>query len=178
MNQEFETKVVDVDPASIISQLRTLGAHEEPEFLSKRYVYVISTENIEWIRLRQQGEKPATMTYKYKVRGNTAIGKTIELEVQVSDFDKTKQILDKLAFLRVYYQENKSHVFHLHDIEFSIDTWPLLPSYLEVEAHNIESVQEGLRLLGLEGKDVGDKDIKVLYSERGINMHDRDELRF
>ncbi len=177
MHTEFETKVLDIDVDTVVAKLKSLGATDSPEFLARRYVYDFSNEAVEWIRLRQIGNR-STLTYKYKVRGNVALGKTVEIEVEVSDFDKTAEIMSKLTFKDVFYQENKSHIFRLDDIEFSIDTWPMLPTYLEVEAGSIERVQEGLRMLGLEGKDAGDKDIKIIYDERGIDMHANKELKF
>jgi len=179
-NQEFETKVLSIDVVAIIAQLRKLNAEETPEFLSRRYVFHIDigSEVVEWIRLRQQGNGKTTITYKNKVKKNVEIGKTVEIEVEVSDFDKSAEILHKLHFKNVFYQENKNHIFRLNGIEFSIDTWPMLPAYLEVESDSVEKVQEGLRLLGLEGKDAGDKDVKLIYDDLGIDLHSYKELKF
>ncbi len=174
---EFETKVQGIIPEEIIAKLRAIGAKETPEFLAKRFVYDFSDENVKWIRLRQSGNK-CTMTYKLKPKRNTIVGKTVEIEVEVSDFDKTAEILSKLTFKKVFYQESKSHIFTVGDIEFSIDTWPMIDPFLEVESNSIEKVQEGLRMLELEGRDVGDKDIKVIYEEQGINIHSYVELKF
>jgi adenylate cyclase, class 2 len=178
MNQEFETKVLNIDTKEILSRLRAIGASEQAEFLSKRYVYDLGTDAVEWIRLRQQGTKSPTLTYKYKQKDNLLIGQTIEIEVEVSDFAKTAEIMNKLNFKEVFYQENKSHIFTLDDLEFSIDTWPMLPTYLEVEAQSVDRVQDGLELLGLKGKDIGDKDIKLMYQELGIDLHSYKQLRF
>lgn len=176
-NTEFETKVPHIDVDAVVEKLRSLGAKETPEYLSRRYVFDMDSENSEWIRLRTNGEK-TTIAYKYKVIGNTEVGKTIEIEVEVSDFDKTAEIFKKLSFKRVFYQENKNHLFHLHGIEFSIDRWPFIDPYLEIEAESKEKVEEGLRLLGLEGKDVGDLDVGLLFDEKGIDIHSYSELRF
>lgn len=175
-NKEFETKVLGIDVEEIIQKLRAFGADESPEVLSKRYVFDMESDNIEWIRLRQTGNK-TTLTYKYKVLGNTDIGKTVEIEVEVSDFTKTALILQKLSFKQTYYQENKNHIFRLGDIEFSIDTWPMLDPYLEIESTNEKRVKEGLKLLELTG-DMGDKDIKEIYQDRGIDLHSFAELKF
>lgn len=176
-NTEFETKVLTFDREAVEKRLRELGAIEKPEFLARRYVFDIETENIEWIRLRESNGK-VTLTYKHKIKGNVTISKTTEIEVEVSDFDKTAQILSKLPFRKTYYQENKSHVFRLGDMEFSIDTWPMMDPYLEIESTSLEKVNEGLRLLGLVGLDVGDKDIKDMYGDKGIDLHQFDELKF
>jgi adenylate cyclase, class 2 len=177
-NTEFETKVLDFDLQKVISKLRELGAKETPEFLAKRYVFDIDSPDIEWIRLRDSNGK-ITLTYKYKVRGNTEIGNTIEIEVGVSDFEKTAEILNKLEWREVYYQENRNHIFELDGIEFSIDSWPKLSPYLEIEADSKERVQEGLKMIGLLGKDVGDKDIVELYREKlGVSLHSEKVLKF
>lgn len=138
----------------------------------------MESENAEWLRLRTNGTK-TTLAYKHKIIGNTAIGKTVEIETEVIDFDKTAEILKKIPFKRVLYQENKTHIFDLNDIEFSIDTWPELGTYLEIESENLEKVQEGLRLLGLEGKDVGAKDVTDIYVEKtGFDPNSVPELKF
>lgn len=177
MDREFETKVININPSLLIKKLRALGAKETPEVLSRRYVFDLESEAIKWIRLRQTGSK-ITMTYKSKVKGNVEVGKTIEIEVEVSDFDKTAEILSKLPFKKIYYQENKNHIFKLADIEFSIDTWPKLDPYLEIESTSKEKVEEGLKMLDLTSQDVGDKDIKEIYAEKGINLHSYLELKF
>lgn len=174
---EFETKVLDFDKKEVIKKLRELGAKEIPETLARRFVFDMESPDMEWLRLREMNGK-VTLTYKRKSLGNTEIGKTTELEVEVVDFDKTAEILSKAPFKRTFYQENKTHIFRLNGIEFSIDTWPLLDPYLEVESDSPEKVQGGLTLLGLEGKDVGDKDVESIYREKNIDFHSYPKLQF
>lgn len=175
--KEYEVKVLGISPIEIIQTLRSLGAKETPEVLMRRYVFDFSTGVIEWLRLRDDGSK-VTLTYKHKEKGNTRVGRTIEIETEVGDFDKTATILKKLPFQAIYYQENKRHLFTLDEIEFSLDTWPKIDPFLEVESHNKSKINQGLKLLGLEGKDSGDKDIKEIYDEVGINLHSFKELKF
>jgi len=181
--REYETKVLNIDPAEIVAKLCELGAEETAEILLRRFVFDLKEghpdmKDYDWIRLRTNGNK-TTLTYKYKTIGETAIGKTIEIETDVADFDKMAQILKKIPFKRVLYQENRSHIFKLNGIEFSIDTWPRLSPHLEVEGENEAAVQEGLRLLGLEGKDVGDKDVVAIYQdELNFDLNSVPELKF
>jgi adenylate cyclase class 2 len=176
-NTEYETKITNIDVEQIIQKLRNIGAKETSEFLSRRYVYDLETEDIEWIRLRTNGNR-TTLTYKHKIRGNVEVGKTTEIEVEVSDFDKTAEILKKLPFKEIYYQENKNHIFKLNDIEFSIDSWPLIKPFLEIESYSKEKVAEGVALLGVEDHNVGDIDIKDLFTQQGIDVHSYKELKF
>ncbi|MFA5932618.1 MAG: hypothetical protein WCV81_04785 [Microgenomates group bacterium] len=174
---EFETKVLDFDKEEIIKKLRKLGAKESPEVLVSRYVFDIESENMEWIRLKEINGK-TTLTYKHKFRGNVEVGKTQEIETEVTNFETTAQILLKIPFKRVFYQENKTHIFYLNEIEYSIDTWPKLDPHLEVEADSLEKVAEGLKLLDLEGKDIGDMDLTSIYQMKNIDIHSQNKLKF
>lgn len=177
MQHEFETKVLKIDVDLIVKLLRELGAKEFPETLMRRYVFDFDSIDTEFFRLREYNGR-STLTYKHKKANSTEIGQTMEIEVETSDFDKTAKILLKLNFNRVFYQENKRHKFILDDIEFTIDTWPMLEPLLEIESGSQTRVQEGLKLLHLEGQDIGDKDMKSIYQDNGIDIHSYKELKF
>jgi adenylate cyclase class 2 len=111
--------------------------------------------------------------------GILRLEKTIEIETEVGDFGKASEIFSKIKFKEILYQENKRQIFHLNEIEFSIDSWPKIKPFLEIEAKSLEKVREGLKLLGLEGKDVGDKDIVAIYQEEvGFDPNSVSELKF
>ena len=128
-----------------------------------------------WFRLRQQGDKT---TLTYKERSSLEIGSTKELETEVADFDVMTEILQQLERQTMVYQENKRKVYSRNDSEFCIDTWPQVPTYMEIEAASKEQVQETLKLLGLEGQDVGDMGMIELYEKHGIDLHGIKELKF
>jgi len=182
MGQEFETQVLDIDVEKIKKQLRDLGAKEESEILQKRLVFDIKClDSIvpgtgEWIRLRQSGNK-TNLTYKNR-KGN-GLSDTQEIEIVVDDFDKTEKILSNLTcFTDKYYQENKRIAFRLGDIEFTIDTWPMIPTFLEIESTSEEKVKKGLKMLGLEGKDAGHIGLIQIYRKYGKDIHSYKELKF
>lgn len=175
LSQEFETTVLDINPEEIKAKLRKLGAKEYPEVLLRRWVYDIAELNHSFIRLRDNGSN-ITLTYKY--RTGTEIGSTQEIEVEVSDFDKTAQMLTKLPFKKILYQENRRQVFRLGEIEFSIDTWPKIPTYLEVESTSKKGVQEGLKLLELVGKDSGDISVTKIFHQHGIDLNSCPVFKF
>lgn len=175
MAKEFEAHVLDINIQEIEKKLKVLGAQEEPEKLMKRWVFIINDETNEWIRLRDDGKK-ATITYKRKA--GRGISETEEIELEVKNFDDAAHILSRLGFKDSYYQENKKHFFKVRDLEISIDTWPMIPSHLEIESSSEEKVLEGLKLLGLEGKDHGNIGITEIYKIYGIDLHSFKEVRF
>ena len=56
------------------------------------------------------------------------------LEIEVSDFEETNRILNELGYRYRNRQENLRHVFMLDNAEISIDTWPRIQPYAEIEA--------------------------------------------
>jgi len=170
---EYETKVLEIVPTTIIADLVALGAKDLNEKLYKRWVFEM--ERGEWIRLRTDGTKT---TLAYKNRNGTKIGATTEIETEVADFERMYLILSKLSFANEYYQENKTHIFTLGDLEFSLDTWPMIPAYLEIEGKDPNAVKKGLKMLGLNGKEIGDVSTVDVYEKHGINLHEIKHLSF
>lgn len=179
---EFETQVLEINKEDIINKLRALGAKEDPEVFQKRFVFDIKCLGAtdpgigEWVRLREVNGQ-AELTYKN--RSNFSIDGTEELEVKVSDFQQAYKILKAINFTEdIYYQENKRQKFYFQDLEFCLDTWPLIPCFLEIEGKSKEAVEEGLAILGLQGEDIGHSGIFKIYNKYGIDLHKYKELRF
>jgi adenylate cyclase class 2 len=180
MQIEYETQVLDIDVKEIVSKLRKLGGKETAEANQKRWIFDMVPCTVEstgeWIRLRQVGDHKPTITYKNKSGKGSA--DTKELEMEVEDFEKAEKILSKLPFKGKYYQENKRHKFEIDDIEFTLDTWPQIPTYLEIEAKSEDGLERGLKLLDLSGKDVGHIGSLSIYKRYGIDLHSIEELKF
>lgn len=178
MEQEFETQVLDIDTKTIAKKLRDLGAKETPEVLQKRWVFDLPKRGQEghWIRIRQIGKKT---TITYKIKSGIGVSDTKEIETEVSDFEKIVKIFQTLGvWSGNYYQENKRHKFELDDVEFTLDTWPMIPTFLEIEAKNEKKLHWGLKLLDLAGKDAGHIGTVNIYKKYNINLHSYKELKF
>lgn len=179
MKKEIETQVLGIDEFAIIEKLTSLGAVPYPEELMRRWMFLLkphSADKGEWIRVRQSNSA-ATLTYKKK--SDKSVTGTNELEVDVSNFNKTVKILNKLpCFCQKYYQENKRKRFILGDVEVSIDKWPTIPPFAEIEGPSEGKVREMLRLLSLEAKDSGHLGIFEIYRSYDINAEKITELKF
>ncbi len=177
MQKEYETQILDIDPEEIKKKLIQLGAKVDKEKFQRRWVFDINPNGChEWIRVRTDGEKT---TICYKSRRDHSISGTEEIEVEVSDFDKTAELFSKLSFyFDKFYQEDIKQEFFLDGIEFKIDKWPMIPPMLEIEAKSEADVKKGLKLLGLEGKDSGHHGHVSIYKKYGFELHDIKELRF
>lgn len=163
MNTEYEIRVLEIDQTKIEEKLNQLGAKYVDSFDQKRYVYDLNPkEKGKWIRLRTNGKK-TTLTYK-DIVSNTIDG-TKEIEVTVSDFEKTNALLNKMGFIHKGYQENKRIRYDLNGCEIDLDFWPLIPPYLEIEASSEEEVLQVLKLLELEEEKVTTLNCEDIYLE-------------
>lgn len=177
MKTEYEVRILEIDKEQIENKLIELGAKKIDEFHQKRYVYDLNpAEKGKWIRLRTNGIK-TTLTYK-DIISNTIDG-TKEVEVGVNDFEKTNMLLEKIGFRYRSYQENKRIQYFLNDIEIDIDSWPMIPPYLEIEGPDEESVLEMLERLNLNQEKVTFLNCDDIYNDiYNININDIKELKF
>ena len=163
MNTEYEIRVLEVDIEEIVTKLETLGATKVGDWEQKRYVYDFNPkrEN-QWIRLRTNGKK-TTLTYK-NVEKDTVDG-TKELEIEVDDFEKTNEMLEVMGYKSKGYQENKRIRYMLNDVEIDIDSWPKIPTYMEIEGKDEKEVNETLKLLNVPEEKVTALNCEDIYKK-------------
>lgn len=177
MNIEYEVRVLDIDINEMIQKLESLGAKKVGEWEQKRYVYDTNPVNENaWYRLRTNGDV-TTLTYK-NVEANTIDG-TKELEIEVSDFNKTNELLELMGYHSRGYQENKRIRYILNNIEIDIDSWPMIPTYMEIEGKNIDEVNQMLTLLDVDMDKVTALNCQDIYKEiYGIDINTIKKLKF
>ena len=177
MNTEYEIRVLEVDVEKIIKKLDSLGATKVGEWEQKRYVYdFIPKRENQWIRLRTNG-KQSTLTYK-NVEKDTIDG-TKELEIVVDDFEKTNEMLEVLGYKSKGYQENNRIRYMLNGVEIDIDSWPKIPTYMEIEGKDEEEVNSTLELLNVDKDKVTALNCEDIYKKiYGINIDEIKNLTF
>ena len=163
MNIEYEVRVLEIDKDKLIKKLNEIGAKFNGEYNQKRYVYnTVPKCDGKWLRLRTNG-KETTLTYKSVEKDK--IDGTKELEIKVDDFNKTNELLEIAGIKAKGYQENNRIQYILDDVEIDIDTWPLIPTYVEIEGKNEENVNKILKKLELENKKVTALDVQSVYEK-------------
>lgn len=163
MGIEYEVRTLEVSVADMISQLESLGAQKKGSFHQKRYVYdFIPVQKGRWIRLRSND---SCTTLAIKEIKSLGIDGTSELEIVVSDFDKTNRILQKLGYSPRTFQENFRIEYSLNGVNFDIDKWPKIPPYMEIEGTSEQSVLDAIDMLGLPHGKITTKDIDTIYHD-------------
>ncbi|MGV8141601.1 MAG: class IV adenylate cyclase [Candidatus Woesearchaeota archaeon] len=176
MKTEFEVKILEIDVENISEKLKKLGAKKIAERNMKRYVYdIIPKKKDSWVRLRFDGIK-TTLTIK-EIHTDKIDG-TKEIEIIVDDFDKTNLLLNKLGYKHKGYQENKRISYKLNDVEIEIDSWPKIPTYLEIEAKSIDEVKKTVKQLGFKMSQTTSINTTDVYNKYGIDIDSIRELRF
>ena len=176
MNTEYEVRVLEVNVDDVRQKLEELKANFEWDYIQRRYVYdFIPKQDNKWIRLRTNGEK-TTLAIKNLV--TSKIDGTQELEIVVDDFDKTNMILKELGYEAKGYQENRRIQYTLNGVEVDIDSWPMIPTYLEIEGKSEEEVYKILELLGYKREDCTTRDVEGIYLDYGYDLNTIYDLKF
>ena len=177
MKTEYEVRVLNIDTSHLLSKLEELQAIKKGEYFQRRYIYDFKPKiEGKWIRLRTNGIE-TTLTIKSRY-DDQKIGGTLELEEKVEDFDKTHLILKELGYDEIAYQENKRISYLIGDIEIDIDSWPMIPTYVEIEGPNEEKVEKYIQLLELSNYEQTCEGVNKVYARYDIDLHSYKELRF
>ena len=177
MNIENEKTILDIDKKEFVAKLLIAGAKEVcPERKQIRCVYDIDPNNKnKWMRLRTNGEK-TTLTIK-EISNNSKVGAK-EIEIEVSDFEETNKILEELGYHARNRQENLRHIFEIDGAEVSIDTWPMIPPYAEIEAEDLSQIENVLNTLDVDRNKTTKLDVVSIYNEiYGIDVMAITDLR-
>ena len=120
-----------------------------------------------WIRLRTNGIK-STLTIKNLV--SSEIDGTQELEIEVDNFERCNLILKELGYEPKGYQENRRRQYLLNGVEIDIDSWPMIPDYLEIEGPSEEAVFNTLEVLGFSKEDSTTRDVEGIFLDYGYKL--------
>ena len=176
MNSEYEVRVLDIDVDGFIKQIVKLGAIYINKYEQKRYIYDFNPKiDNKWIRLRTDEFKTTLAIKEYQ---SAEIGGTKEIEIEVSDIEKTDEILNQLGYFKRSVQENKRIRYMLNNVEIDIDTWPHLRAYVEFEGKSKKSVLDLLKLLEIDENRITTMDAQDIYLANGFTLEDLNSLKF
>ena len=169
MKTEIEARVLEIDVKDFIEKMKVNNAEFVGDWLQIRKCYDFTpAKPHSWIRLRTNG-KETTLTIKEIEK--TTIDGTQELEIVVSDFEKTDEILNKLGYTARSVQENRRIRYILDGVEVDIDFWPMIPAYVEFEAETEEQIKAIFEKLELDYEKKTTLDVASIYATYGIDIN-------
>jgi adenylate cyclase, class 2 len=161
MGKEFEIQILDVNVTKmkkILKENKGKKIHKNIRF--ERAVFNRCNSKIRgFVRVRNEG-KNTTMTVK--VYNNKKFPDEYEVTIK-DDFETGKKFIEALNLKMTAYQETYREKWSLpikgvHEITF--DTWPGLPTYMEIDCDNKKTLNKVIKLFN------PDKD-KIAYGPTG-----------
>ena len=174
--KETEVKVLNVDQKKIIEIISRFDAQKifdgeiKTTFFDFADARISKAKNV--LRLRQAGQR-ALLTFKIILSKESA-KKAEEYEVEVSDLQTMKKILESLGLSETGKIQKHRTSYRLDKVKFDLDTHEnelsYVPTYLEIEAENIDLIYKYAELLGYSVKDClpwSTEDVINYYSTKG-----------
>lgn len=168
--QEVEVKFLEVDVALLTGKLLTLGAKKvfEGDVFAVYFEHPLGLIGpSEQLRLRKKGSLVELTYKKDKERGKAKI--CDETELKLDDYDSAYRLITNLGFKEKRSQEKRRVSYKLRSFIYEFDTLPGVPTFLEVEAQNLSSLEEAVSLIGLsmsEAKPWSGRDVLDYYSKK------------
>ena len=168
MNNEIEAQFLDINKNEIRQKLKKLKAKlVKPEVMMTRVAF--SIDDHRFARVRDEGDK-IVMTYK-DVSDEKSILGTKEVNITIDSFDDGVMFLKGCGLKPTAYQESYRETWTLGDVEICIDTWPWIPTFIEIEGPTEKSVWDTAEKLGFKKSQAKFGSVDSTYQHyHGIDM--------
>ena len=153
--KEIECRFLEIDVEALKKRLAEVGAKDEGELLLDEAI--IYDPELKWrdeerfLRIRKSGDKSTTLTYKE--HSTHTVDGTYELELNIDYFEKAKLLFEKIGLPFFRHNQKRRHKFKLDGVTIDIDTWPMIPTYVELEGESEEALKKVAEMLDLDWKD-------------------------
>lgn len=149
MKLEIEATFLEINKSELRAKLQAAGAKLiQPEVLMRRVVFNVSEHA--FARVRDEGNR---IVLTYKNHHNNTLTGTEEINVEVSNYDDTIAILKACGMHAKSDEDSYRESWELDGVAIDIDTWPWIPSYVEIEGATPEAVETVAARLGFNMKD-------------------------
>lgn len=167
MNIEYEATFVGIDKNIIREKLKEAGAKIfRTEFLQKRVTFNLpSGHELEggWLRVRDEGDK---ITLSLKVVDGNKIENQKEISLVINSLENARVFLRTIGCIEKSYQETKRELWKIDEVEVTIDEWPFLEPFVEIEGPSEQAVKEVARKLEFEWSKAKFCAVGTLYAEK------------
>jgi adenylate cyclase class 2 len=151
MIKEIEAAFLGVDKDTMREKLNACGFKLiTPEHLMRRKTFSfpgLQPGQKKWGRVRQESDK-VTMTVK-EIKG-PGIQDVYETQVTVNDFDLATAFFEACGIPAKAMHESMRELWLRDNVEVTIDTWPGLKPFVEIEASTEETVRAISKELGFD----------------------------
>ena len=184
--EEIEAVYLDINKEEIEKELRAIGAEKTGDIFYRHSSYDYPDLRLDkdnsWIRLRDEGDK-IILAFKKRLGVTSQDGSTNddgmeEIETEVSSYEETAHFLKKIGMVEKHEAEKKRSRWQKREIIFDIDTWPSIPTLLEIEGPSWEEVDSAARLLNLDPENKKVCSVNQIYKIYGLDVDDYLKISF
>jgi adenylate cyclase, class 2 len=168
-NQEVEVRFLEIQKDELVARLKSIGAQDLGEVMLEEVIFY--DKDMRWrdqehklVRLRKSGDR-VMLTYKHHHSKETADG-TEEIEFLVGNMQPAEDFLTKIGLVAFRHQQKLRHSFKLGEVVFDIDTWPRIPTYVEIEAADEAALKQASVQAGLDWKNVVYEDARSVIENK------------
>ena len=177
-NLEMEVKFFLNDAPSFEQRLRSVGASmTQPRTFETNLRFDTSdlslTKAHQVLRLRQ--DQAAYLTYKGPSEWGKSVAVRQEIEIEVSDFESTRLLLEALGYhINVRYEKWRTK-YQLENLELDLDEMPF-GHFVEIEGDDANRIERMAKMLALSWPNrVNDSYLKLFEyakQKKHLDIHD------
>jgi adenylate cyclase class 2 len=170
--REIETKILEIDKEDVKKTLVNLGAKKISE--EKLVVDWYGPKGLthdgddSWfLRVRTyDSTQKYEVTWKAKSEHIGVSRRHKEINFNVSHSEAIGDLFEELDLEKYAHQEKKRESWELNDIRFDIDTYPKMPTFLEIEAKSTEDIEDMIKKLNLEKNQTWNDGERTLIKQK------------
>lgn len=153
--KEIEVKVIEINKEDVEKKLANFKAKKIGEWDIETILFDTSEKELEkkknLLRLRKKGK--VYLTFKGKEKKKLA-RVAEELEIEVSDFETTKRLLERIGFVSKNFRPKHRVSYKIKNSLIEIDDYFDIPLFLEIESPNEEELKEIIKMFGFEKEKI------------------------
>lgn len=166
MTNEIEARFLNIDKQSLINKLLVNNALDKGDALLSEVIFYDqenkwSTEG-RFVRIRS-ASNDTKLTYKHNIA--QSIDSATEIEFTIPDANLAEQFLVSIGLVAFRHQEKQRHTFELNGVTIDIDTWPNIPTYVELEGPSEEAIRSVAEVLGFDWNDAVYDDARTIIQD-------------
>jgi len=116
-----------------------------------------------WLRVRDEGDK---ITTSLKIVTGGKIENQKEFCLKIDNFNEAVELLEHIGCRKKAYQESRREIWQIGETVITIDEWPFLDPFVEIEGKSENDVKEISKKLGFDYKEAIFQSADYLYSKK------------
>ncbi len=167
---EIETKVLEVDVKAIVKKLKSFGAEKiQDVMLTVDWFSLLGVDKDKqpwFLRVRSYSTGKIEVTWKGDLEVLGVSRKVKEIQLSVESHEKMKLLFEAIGLVVYAHQEKKRQSWKIGDVQFDLDTYPGMPSYLEIEGPGEREITHMIEKLNLAGKETWNDGERTLIENK------------